>query len=32
MWEDLTDAMQARIRPPLAVVLGSPREVVELLA
>src|ERR1700730_16718393 len=32
MWEDLTDAMHARIRPPLAVVLGSPREVVELLS
>jgi 16S rRNA G1207 methylase RsmC len=32
MWEDLSDALRERIRSPLAIVLGSPREVVELLS
>jgi len=30
-WETLADVMRQRIRPPLAIVLGSPREVAELL-
>jgi 16S rRNA (guanine1207-N2)-methyltransferase len=32
MWEDLRDAVRDRLRPPLAIVLGAPREVVELLS